>query len=116
MGIQTHVVGFQTQGTKPLGHQNCKWPRVLSILAGFTGKAVEYLRSYQQLVAYTNTVYIQYERCLSDIVTIVTSQQLLLPESVCIIFALDLFSLLPKQLMMVPIEGEGRHHQDHSYF
>ncbi len=28
-GIQTHICiisGFQTQGTKPLGHQNCKWP------------------------------------------------------------------------------------------
>ncbi len=28
LGIRTHVCGFQTQGTKPLGHQNCKWPPI----------------------------------------------------------------------------------------
>ncbi len=41
LGIQTHVCGFQTQGTKPLGHRNWKWLLILSILACFTGKTVE---------------------------------------------------------------------------
>ncbi len=43
-GFQTHVFiisGFQTQGTKPLGHQNCKWPPVLIFLAWLTGKTGE---------------------------------------------------------------------------
>ncbi len=39
--IRTHVCGFQTQVTKPLGHQNCKWRPILSIVACFTGKTVE---------------------------------------------------------------------------
>ncbi len=40
LGIRTHVCGFQTQGTKPLGHQNCKWLLILNILACFMGKTV----------------------------------------------------------------------------
>ncbi len=44
LGVRTHVckiIGFQTQGTKPLGHQNCEWPLVLSFLAWFSGKTGE---------------------------------------------------------------------------
>ncbi len=41
---RTHVciiIGFQTQGTQPLGRQNCKWPSVLRCLAWFTRKKGE---------------------------------------------------------------------------
>ncbi len=44
MWVRTHDCknsGFQTQATKPLDHQNCKWLPVLSFLACFTGKTGE---------------------------------------------------------------------------
>ncbi len=43
LGVKTHVciiIEFQTQGTKPLGHQNCKTAG-LSYLTWFTGKTGE---------------------------------------------------------------------------
>ncbi len=35
------ITGFQTQGTKPLGRQNCKWPPILNFLTCITGKTGE---------------------------------------------------------------------------